>query len=541
MNMLKIKINSCFFVLFLALFYGFVLNHAVYLKFHQLATISGSSLFSYFSPLLLTSAFIIIFYFFNIPYIRKPFFIILTLISSIASYAIYQYGLIIDYDIIESVFETHSSEALSYFNIKFLIYFIAAGILPSCLIAKVKITRASSCMKQCGLHTLIVLLSLSVIGVTYAFAYKNYASVGRSTPYLHKMIVPVYVNYVGRYIKNTYFSKPLPYTQLGTDAHLSKANQDKPLLAIVVIGETARSMNIGYNGYARNTNPHTQNLDIISLQHVSSCGTLTSHSVPCMFSNMTRKNYHRAEAEAQDNALDMIQRAGVSTLWIENDGGDKNVAKHIPQIKINAQDHTEFCSDQSCLDGAIPSTIKSYLNTQDKKKNQLIVAHFIGSHGPTYFQRYPKAHERFTPACRQSNIENCTDEAISNVYDNTIAYTDFVLAELIKILKKYETTHHVALMYISDHGESLGENGLYLHGTPYFMAPEHQTQVPWFLWLSQSFEKAYNLNRNCLIQLAQEEHVSQDYFFHTLIHFAGVETKAVDPELSLMHRCRNSS
>ncbi len=533
----KIPLNSANFIILISLYFGFVLNLPVEQKFIQLAAASGDGVFAYFSPLLLSAAFAVIFSLFNIPYLRKPFFIFLVVTSAAASYASYNYGVIFDYPMVENIFATNSGEAFSYLNLNVFLYIFFVGIVPAVLISRISFKKDYAISIRFMQKMAVVFSALAIIACIYATSYKSYASVGRNNPYLNKMINPAHIYNTVKYINKTYFSTPLEYKAIGEDARAIAPENSKPSLIIFVVGETARSMNIHYNGYARNTNPYTEDLNIISFKNVSSCGTATAHSLPCMFSNLDRKNYKKERANSQDNALDIIQRAGTAVLWVENDGGDKAVAKHLNKIEIKAADYPAYCAGGVCSDEVMLQEFDKNVIV-DALSNQLFAFHIIGSHGPTYWKRYPQEQELFTPSCNRSDIENCSDQEIINVYDNTLAYTDFVIARLIERLKQYSDQYNVALMYMSDHGESLGENGLYLHGTPYSLAPEEQTKVPWYLWMDSSFADAYHIDRQCLQSKANNDAVSQDNLFHTLIHFAGVKSSAVNSDKSLIAACR---
>jgi lipid A ethanolaminephosphotransferase len=327
------------------------------------------------------------------------------------------------------------------------------------------------------------------------------------------------------------------YLQLGKDAHLVPAVNNKPTFVIFLVGETARSQNIAYNGYHRNTNPYTENLGIISFQHVTSCGTATAVSLPCLFSNMERTQYNKQRAIKQDNVLDILTHAGIKVHWIENDGGDKEVAQNLPKTSPNSNDNPNLCNDNGCYDQVMLSQLPDLIE-KNKGKNQLFALHLIGSHGPTYYQRYPKEKALFKPACERNDIENCSDQEIVNVYDNTIAYTDYVIAQSIALLETYQDQYNIALFYLSDHGESLGENGLYLHGTPYVVAPQEQTHVPWFMWASEQYFNNKKLDKACLQQSALNDEVSHDNLFHTLLGFYGVETKQKQQALDLTANCK---
>ncbi|QMV16338.1 phosphoethanolamine transferase [Vibrio spartinae] len=535
---LRFQCSSTTFIVVLALYFGFVLNIPLTTKFIELASEKSSGLFAYSSPLLLSAAFVIIFSCFNIPYFRKPFFIFLVLTSAMASYATLKYGVLFDSTMMENIFETNSHEAISYLNASSILYIIAFGIIPSLMIAKVQFKKERSLVVRSAYKLLVVIVSLLVITTIYSTSYKNYIYIGRNNSYLKKMITPAHIFNTAKYINRTYFTPPLKYKLIGEDAQSINAVNGKPSLIFVVIGEAARSMNIGYNGYARNTNPYTSQLGIISINDVSSCGTSTAHSLPCMFSNMGRNHYNKERADSQDNALDIIQRAGTTVSWFENDGGDKGVAKHVKKSTSFSSKYPESCPDGVCHDEVMLDAFK-HQTILDGKTNQLVVFHLIGSHGPTYWKRYPKNREIFKPACRRSDIENCSDIEIRNVYDNTLVYTDYVLSELIKTLEAQSKHYNVALTYIADHGESLGEKGLYLHGTPYSIAPKYQTKVPWFFWMDSQFEHAYSINRHCLTELAKSGSYSQDNLFHTLLDLAEIQTSAKVAGKSLISTCRH--
>lgn len=519
----------------LSVYYAFILNYPIVARIYGLSA-DNAVIFPYISPLLLTFAFIIIFSVLALPYLFKTIFILLTLSSALAFYASIKYNVMFDYAMIENIFETNVHEAFSYSNLSSTLYFIVFGILPSLFIFKVKIIRAENLFQAFLQRVLLMLFAVAGIAVIALFFYKDYASVGRNNAYLNKMINPAHVYYSFKYINRTYFKKALHYKKIGEDARLEAAKNGKPTLMILVLGETARSQNIFYNGYRRNTAPYTQSMGIVSFQNVSSCGTSTAHSVPCMFSNMNRDSYNKERAYQQDDVLDVLVHAGVNLLWVDNDGGDKGVAKNIQKIMIDPQENSDLCNGESCYDEVLLNGLGQIIKAN--KGNQLITLHLIGSHGPTYWQRYPAGKAVFSPACNRSDIENCSDQEIMNVYDNSQVYTDYVLAKAIEKLQSYRNEYNVALLYISDHGESLGENGLYLHGTPYAIAPKQQTTVPWFIWLPDDYAQAKGINKQCVINKAKQGRFSHDNLFHTLLGLYGVQTASKDPTLDIVADCK---
>ena len=332
-------------------------------------------------------------------------------------------------------------------------------------------------------------------------------------------------------------SANLEFNEIGSDATLSSnfKNQKKPNLTVVVVGETARSQSFSLGNYSRPTNSELTNKDIIYYDNVSACGTSTAVSLPCMFSKLDRANYSYEAGSSQENVLDVIQRAGYAVEWIDNNTGDKGLADRAIYTQVTYADDAKFCGEGECIDGILVQEVEKRL--PKIKNNTLLVLHQIGSHGPSYYLRYPREFEKFKPACKTSNFFDCTREEIVNAYDNSIAYTDKVIADLISLLQKQDQIN-TSMMYISDHGESLGENGLFLHGTPYFMAPEEQTKVPMILWLSENYKSMTSIKTACLKTKSTQEY-SHANFFHSLLAMTGVQTVEYKPSLDIFNNCGN--
>ena len=258
-----------------------------------------------------------------------------------------------------------------------------------------------------------------------------------------------------------------------------------------------------------------------------------------MFSRLNKDNYDKRIATSQQNAVDLIHLAGADVLWISNNNGScKGVCTRVKSIKIPTDKSDPLCDGEYCFDEALLRPLKDKLNNLSHD-NTLIVLHMIGSHGPTYYKRYPKEKRVFKPDCRRSDIQNCTEEELINTYDNTIAYTDLVLSKAIKMLYNISQEKNIesSLLYISDHGESLGESGVYLHGLPYAFAPKEQTHVPMIFWADPS---QTDFNLNCLNKSASSK-ISHDNVFDTLLSIMSVKTSAYkvnnDPFLS----CKSQS
>ncbi|MBE8564979.1 phosphoethanolamine transferase [Vibrio sp. OPT20] len=535
---LNMSINKLPFVL--AVYYLLVINLPISRELFNILSASQAESIGFIIsiPFFFLAAFNFIFQVFNWPIFAKAFFILLLLTSSLVSYSMFNYGIFVDYGMIENVFETNSGEAASYLSSYSILWFVLMGGVPSLLLLFTDLERES--WKDFAIWKAIGLLSsLIVIAIIAGLFYKDYVSIGRNNSHLKKMIIPTeYVASTAKYINNTYIKEPIPYQEIGLDAQLKpEAKQaEKPTLLVFVLGETARVYNYQYYGYEKETNAHTKPYSPIFFSDVQSCGTATAVSVPCMFSNMNRSNYDRDKAYNQDNVVDIMNRAGIHSIWREHDGGDKAVAHRIKEMTLVAKDSDPLCNKDVCYDTAMLENFEQ--DTQDLKQDSIIFYHISGSHGPTYFERYPDEHKKFVPDCPRSDIENCTKEQVVNTYDNTILYTDFFLSQAIQKLEKLTDKYNVALMYISDHGESLGENGVYLHGMPYSLAPKEQTHVPMIMWMSDGFAEQKGINQTCLRKAGKELSFSQDNLFDSLLGLMDVQTKEYRENQDIFAACR---
>ncbi|MEC6830583.1 phosphoethanolamine--lipid A transferase [Photobacterium toruni] len=539
------EINYNILIFYIAVYFGLILNIPLWQTFYEILSklemVNVGFVISL--PIFLIAALNIIFQLFAWPYFGRVFFGLLTLVSAITAYASYHYGVIFDYGMIENIVETNSGEASSYFSLSGLITITILGVIPCLYIISVKVKKQSFIKNFILYKAISIIASIIVIVLIAAFFYKDYASVGRNNKYLNRVINPSYVYTAIKYIDRTYFMKPIAYQEIGTDAKLvtTATSNGKPTLFVFVLGETARSQNYQANGYPRPTNRYTQPDDMISFKNVSSCGTATAVSVPCMFSAMDRRNYKKEIAYNQDTFIDILHRAGISMLWKENDGGDKGAGDRIQKITLSHSATNPLCDGESCLDMALLENFDQ--DVANMKGSKFITLHIMGSHGPTYYKRYPQDHAFFKPDCQRSDIENCTKEQIVNSYDNTILYTDYVISQLIEKLKGYSDKYNTALFYISDHGESLGEGGLYLHGTPYSLAPKYQTTVPMMMWFSKSFTQDRDLNLTCLEDLAtnaKQGDYSQDNIFSSMLGIMNVNTSVYKPQQDIFRQCRTN-
>ncbi|MBA6391290.1 phosphoethanolamine--lipid A transferase [Colwellia sp. BRX10-3] len=495
-----------------------------------------NALFLMSLPIFLLSLTIIIQGLFSFRWLTKPLLITTVIISSLIFYGTITYGIVFDYGMVQNTIETDSAEALSYVNLPGTLFFIFFGVLPSFIIYKVKLTYKPF-FKELLSRIKVITFSFGVALLIASIFYSNYASVGRNNKDLLGYITPYkMLDASYKFVRNHYFYPPLKFKVLDTAPSIMRDSSRKHV-RVMVLGETARAQSFSLNGYTKPTNQYTEKQGVISFSNMSSCGTATAVSVPCMFSRLSKDNYSKRTATAQQNAIDLIHLAGADVLWISNNNGScKGVCTRVKTIQVDTDKSNPLCDGEYCYDEALLIPLKVKLNTLSHE-NTLIVLHMIGSHGPTYFKRYPKDKSLFTPDCQRSDIQNCSQEQLINTYDNTIAYTDLVLSKIINELSTLDKKDNIesSLLYISDHGESLGERGVYLHGLPYAFAPDEQTHVPMLYW-SDSVQTDFNTK--CLSALSKSP-ISHDNVFDTLLSIMSVKTKAYHIESDPFIDCKS--
>ncbi len=460
----------------------------------------------------------------------KPMLIVLVLISSMTAYFMNAYNVIINDHMIRNMTQTDIHETLDLLSVKQAIYFLLLGLLPAYLIYKAPIQYYAS-LKQALLAKLKqIAILLGVVAVIGFLFYKPFASFFREHKPLRYATNPLYWVYsVGNYTHATLSSGNTEVQPIGTDASINRGDDHKRKIVILVVGEATRADHFSLNGYTKETTPKLQQVkDLISFKDVYSCGTSTAHSVPCMFSIYTREEYSHKKGKQTENILDVLQRTNeISILWRDNNSDSKGVALRVEFQYFKNEFYNTQCYEGECRDEGMIIGLDSYIDAQ-KEKDVLIVLHQMGNHGPAYYKRYPKAFEKFTPVCKTNQLEACSQEEISNAYDNAILYTDDFLVKAIDLLKKYASTHHTALIYMSDHGESLGENGIYLHGLPYFMAPKAQKHIPALIWTNASLKQKLRL-----ADIDANKRWSHDHLFHSLLGLFDVETSIYNKKLDI--------
>ncbi|MBX3603634.1 MAG: phosphoethanolamine--lipid A transferase [Piscinibacter sp.] len=474
----------------------------------------------------------------------KPAVALLTLVSAFATYYTGAYGVVLDPSMLRNVLHTNPAEAGELLTPALFIHLLLWAGLPLLLLSRVQLVRRpwpAAAARRIGLLVAAVL----VLATALLAMFQPFASLMRNHRDLRYQITPANVlwstaSVVGAEARGA----ARPRQPIGEDAApgASWAQRSRPLVVLVVIGETARAADWGLSGAARQTTPELAGLPVVNFTQASSCGTNTEVSVPCMFAPVGRRDYDEARIRGQQSLLHVLARAGVAVQWRDNQSGCKGVCDGLPNDSVAALNPPGLCSDGRCLDEGLVADLDKRLG--NAKGTQFWVLHMLGNHGPSYFRRYPPAFAKFQPECRDDDLRRCSIEQIRNSYDNALLYTDHVLARAIRTLRAQSDRVDSALLYVSDHGESLGEQGLFLHGLPYAIAPEVQTHVPMVMWTSPGLERATGLAPGCLqpeLQRRARAPVSHDHLFHTVLGLLDVRTALHDPAWDLTQACRTAA
>jgi len=341
------------------------------------------------------------------------------------------------------------------------------------------------------------------------------------------------------------WSRPKPLVTITAGAALGPSHalaSARPPLLVLVVGETVRSDHLALNGYPRDTTPELAARGVLSFRNVWSCGTNTLASVPCMFSSLGKAGFEARQAE-HENLLDVVQAAGMAVLWVDNQAGCKSVCARVGSAStddlIGTPAGERLCAEGECLDEALLEGLDARiaaLPAERRKKGVLLVMHHMGSHGPAYGRRSTGAYKRFKPECRTTTLGDCVPAELINVYDNSIAYTDHVLARTIDWARA-QSGYAPALLYVSDHGESLGEYGVFLHGVPYALAPDAQKHVAMVTWLGDGMTARAGLASACL-RGRLDEKLSHDNLYHSVLGLLDVTTPTYDRRLDIWSACK---
>ncbi|WP_095113766.1 phosphoethanolamine transferase [Pseudomonas sp. Irchel 3H7] len=470
----------------------------------------------------------------------KPLLTLIFLVSAGVAYFMSQYGVMIDAGMFRNFAETNATEVRDLLSLKLFAYILLLGVLPSFLLWKLPINYRRW-HRELLSKVIVSVASVAVIGGVALANYQGLSSLFRNHHEIRLMLVPS--NYIGAsagYLREQVVSAQQPFVKIGEDAQRNPdlKLQPRKSLTVLVVGESARAENFGILGYNRDTTPQLdKEAGLIAFTDVHSCGTETAVSVPCMFSNMGRKDYDASKAKNEEGLLDVLKRAGIDVIWRDNQSGCKGTCDRVTLQDVSNLKDPALCANSECRDEILLQGLQSFIDHLDK--DTVLVLHQMGSHGPEYFKRYPKEYEHFTPVCESNALNNCSRESIVNGYDNTLVYTDHVLSSLIDVLRSNQDKVDTAMLYLSDHGESLGEYNLFLHGTPYMLAPEQQKHVAMLAWFSDNYQKAYSVDTHCL-QMSRDKPLSQDNLFHSMLGLLEVKSKVYQPDLDMFAGCRGA-
>ena len=530
------SVNSLTMIVLLSLYFCGPLNIAFWRYIWDNLPFEGfSSIFFAISLPVMTLIFFLLFFSLTVtPYVTKIILIPLILCSASAMYFMFNLSVYINPEMVKTVFETTSHESGEILGGIFFLWMILFGVIPAIALFKTRVIYRSR-KSEVWMRSAIIAGGIVLIPLFIAVNYKSFAIVGRNNKQAVHLINPL--NYISATIRHVAreFQSPREIILLNDQSTHNPFDDDHFTVFIIVIGEAARAKNFSLNGYERDTNPKLSKENIVYFRDVLAGGTLTAVVIPKLFSPFRFADVHHRVAYRTENLLDILQRTGYRVIWRENKNNAHRVNRRVEIEDMSKKGFDQHRIDDMFYDEVLLEGLDEMLSTIDR--DTVIVLHMIGSHGPAYHKRYHKEFERFTPASNTINIQNRPREEIVNTYDNTILYTDHVLASAINILKKYPDLE-AGLLYVSDHGESLGENGIYLHGLPYSIAPEEQKRVPMILWMSETMQREDHVDYERLQADSGKMQLTHDHFFHSIIGLLEIESSLYDPQLDLFREYR---
>jgi len=492
--------------------------------------------------LLLTLVFGSVLSLLNFRPVIKPLLVLLLMVTAAVSHFMDQYGVQIDKSMIQNVVETDVREARELFSWEMVLMVLLTGVLPSVLLLRTRVEYDGT-LRHVAMTAAITTAALAIAVAILFIFFKSYAPAFRGHRELRFLLTPSnYIQAVNGYVRQK-LSKPLSIAPLGMDAVRGADwnGQRKRAVTVIVMGETARAMNFSLNHYARKTNPLLEQQEgLINFSNVHSCGTATAVSLPCVFSVLGQEKYNDSKAHSQEGLLDVLSHAGLSVLWRNNNSGCKGVCDRVAYEDLSQPEPgNPLCNAEECFDERLLENLPAIVRAS--KKDMVIVLHQKGSHGPSYWKRTPPGFQRFGPVCRTNELEKCSREEITAAYDNTILYTDYLLHRTIQMLQQMADEDEVdtSMIYFSDHGESLGERNMYLHGAPYLIAPLEQRRVPMMLWLSPGFGQRFRIDQRCLAARADQQ-FSHDNVFHSVLGLLDIHTAVYNPKLDLFQACNRT-
>ncbi len=476
----------------------------------------------------------------------KPVIALFVVSAALGAHFMGSYGVVIDATMMTNVLQTNPRETMDLLGTRFFISVLLLAGLPLAWLWQVRVQRLRP-LRQLGRNATAFVVSIVVLVALVVALFADLSATMRNHKSIRYLINPVNSFYALGSLARASRARPSgPPQAIGADVTiLPRAAGAKPPLLLFVVGETARADHFSLNVYARPTNPELARRGVLSFSDVTACGTNTAASLPCMFSALGRSGFE-ARARDQETLLDLVQHAGMAVLWVDNQAGCKGNCERV--ANSFARDPVpgapplpaELCADGECLDEALLHGIDqrvAALPAERRARGVMLVLHQMGSHGPAYHKRSPPDRKPFQPECTTNVLQKCEHQALINAYDNSIAYTDHVLASAIDWLGTQTGTYAPALLYVSDHGESLGENNLYLHGLPWSIAPREQKHVPMVLWLPAQTANANALDPNCVAS-QRDAALSHDNLFHSVMGLLGLRSAEYRAALDAFAACR---
>ena len=479
----------------------------------------------------------------------KPLLVLLTLVGTFAMHYMQVYGVVIDPSMVRNALHTDIAETRELLSWGLALNLLLYAAVPIALLFFARL-EVRTWRRRLTARALLLVCASAVFVLALMWQFQPFASMSRNHKEVRYLVTPLNTVWsLGNVLAVDARGAAQPRQAIGLDATPgpSWATRSKPRVVVLLVGETARADNWGLSGYARQTTPQLAQLTqavptapppVINFSDVTACGTSTEVSLPCMFAPVGRRQYDEARIRGSESLLHVVARAGVAVQWRDNQSGCKGVCEGLPQDTVSTALAPGLCQGDRCFDEGLLRGLDERLRAlHNGRGTQLLVLHMLGNHGPSYYRRYPPAFERFTPVCRNDDLGRCTREEIVNAYDNALLYTDHVLATLIGTLSAHADQVDTAMLFVSDHGESLGEKNLFLHGVPYVIAPREQTQVPMIMWWSSGFGRSAGLNADCMRTRARQP-AEHDNLFHTVLALLDVKTSLYTPALDVTHDCR---
>ena len=478
----------------------------------------------------------------------KPLWFALLLVAATAQHYMLTYHVVMDPTMAANAMQTDLHETRDLMGLRMLLNVLLVMALPTWWLIRARIVPMRL-WSQLWRNAVLLVAALAVVAGGAAAMSRDLAPLMRNNTTLRYMVNPL----AAVYSTGAVFIKPLfkrsgklvPITG-GAALGTSYAAQAKPPLFVMVVGETGRADHFALNGYARDTTPELAARQVLSWRNVHSCGTNTLASVPCMFSHLGKEGYE-GRKDDYENLLDVAQAAGLAVLWIDNQAGCKSVCVRVPNVSaadgLDPAVQSALCDGDECLDDVMLKNIDrriAALPAERRSKGVILVMHQMGSHGPAYYKRSSADSKRFMPECKTNVLAECSHGELINAYDNSIVHTDQFLAHTIDWLKTQLPKFDTGMLYMSDHGESLGEFGLFLHGLPYNIAPDVQKHVPMVAWFDAGLLAREKLSMGCL-QADRDTALTHDNLYHTLLGVMDVQTPTYKKQLDAWAHCRSTA